>query len=48
MEKTCFLCGYDMDTETGLCKNPNCVRSKPLPAPNAGEKADETKKEKNE
>lgn len=45
MDKTCFLCGYDMDPETGLCKNPDCVRSKPLHAPKAEEKPEETKKE---
>lgn len=29
MTKRCFLCGSKMD-ETGLCTNPDCVRSKPL------------------
>lgn len=26
----CFLCHKKMDTKTGLCTNPKCVRSKPL------------------
>lgn len=31
MTKRCFLCGSKMDEKTGLCTNPDCVRSKPLP-----------------
>lgn len=26
----CFLCHKKMDSKTGLCTNPKCVRSKPL------------------
>lgn len=33
MEKTCFICLHKMDENTGLCTNPDCVRSKPLPDP---------------
>ena len=33
MAKRCFLCGAKMDENTGLCTNPDCVRSKPLPDP---------------
>lgn len=33
MEKTCFICLHKMDKNTGLCTNPDCVRSKPLPNP---------------
>lgn len=35
----CFLCHRKMDKKTGLCTNPNCVRSKPI-------KSDEKKEEK--
>lgn len=27
----CFLCHRKMNEQTGLCTNPKCVRSKPLP-----------------
>lgn len=27
----CFLCHRKMDEKAGLCTNPKCVRSKPLP-----------------
>lgn len=33
MEKTCFICLHKMDENTGLCTNPDCVRSKPLSDP---------------
>lgn len=33
MVKRCFLCGSKMDESTGLCTNPSCVRSRPLPTP---------------
>lgn len=33
MEKTCFICLHKMNENTGLCTNPDCVRSKPLPDP---------------
>lgn len=33
MEKRCFICMSKMDESTGLCTNPNCVRSKPLSTP---------------
>lgn len=33
MEKTCFICLHKMDENTGLCTNPDCVRSQPLPDP---------------
>ena len=36
----CFLCHRKMDEKTGLCTNPKCVRSQPLP-----EKKEEEKKE---
>ena len=26
----CFLCHKKMDEKTGLCTNPDCVRSKPI------------------
>ncbi len=39
-EKRCFLCLSKMDEKTGLCTNPNCVRSKPLPPPEEKEKDD--------
>lgn len=35
MEKTCFICLHKMDESTGLCTNPECVRSQPLPRPKA-------------
>lgn len=35
MEKRCFLCMHKIDGATGLCTNPECIRSKPLPAPKA-------------
>lgn len=35
MTKRCFLCGSKMDENTGLCTNASCVRSQPLPAPEA-------------
>lgn len=35
MTKRCFLCGAKMDENTGLCTNPDCVRSQPLPNPEA-------------
>ena len=35
MTKRCFLCGAKMDENTGLCTNPDCVRSQPLPHPEA-------------
>lgn len=37
MEKTCFICLHKMDESTGLCTNPECVRSKPLPKPKSVE-----------
>lgn len=33
MDKRCFLCLHKIDESTGLCTNPSCVRSKPLPTP---------------
>ena len=27
----CFLCHRKMNEKTGLCTNPKCVRSQPLP-----------------
>jgi len=30
MAKRCFICKKKMDEKTGLCTNPDCVRSKPL------------------
>lgn len=46
-EKRCFLCMSKMDESTGLCKNPKCVRSKPLPEPKAAQyvKTEEKKEE---
>lgn len=35
MEKTCFICLHKMDENTGLCTNASCVRSQPLPNPEA-------------
>ena len=35
MEKRCFLCMHKMDESTGLCTNASCVRSQPLPDPEA-------------
>ena len=37
----CFLCHKKMDKKTGLCTNPKCVRSQPLP----GKKDNEEVKE---
>ena len=37
----CFLCHKKMDSKTGLCTNPKCVRSKPLePKEDSEEKKD--------
>nr|DAF82073.1 MAG TPA: Protein of unknown function (DUF1588) [Caudoviricetes sp.] len=37
----CFLCHKKMDSKTGLCTNPKCVRSKPLtPKEDSDEKKD--------
>lgn len=35
MTKRCFLCMHKMDENTGLCTNASCVRSQPLPDPEA-------------
>lgn len=50
MDKRCFLCMSKMDEKTGLCTNPECIRSKPLPEPKAAkyggeEVVDENKQE---
>lgn len=36
----CFLCHRKMDEKTGLCTNPKCVRSQPLPEKEETEKKD--------
>lgn len=38
----CFLCHKKMDEKTGLCTNPNCVRSKPV-TEKQGEKDEKNK-----
>lgn len=45
MTKRCFLCGSKMDENTGLCTNQSCVRSKPLPKPQAEKAANEKTEE---
>lgn len=45
MTKRCFLCGSKMDENTGLCTNASCVRSQPLPDPEA--KTETTKEKQN-
>ncbi|GEM_PF-670827 len=50
MVKRCFLCMSQMNEQTGLCTNPKCIRSQPLPTPKAakyGAEPDE-KEEKQE
>lgn len=39
----CFLCHRKMDEKTGLCTNPNCVRSKPLKPKTTTEETEEKK-----
>lgn len=39
----CFLCHRKIDKKTGLCTNPNCIRSKPI-----NEEKEKGKEEKNE
>ncbi len=48
MEKRCFLCMSKMDESTGLCTNPECVRSKPLPEPKAAKYGVNKEEEKQE
>lgn len=45
MEKRCFLCMHKIDGATGLCTNPECVRSQPLPAPKVEKYSVEQNKE---
>lgn len=45
MTKRCFLCLHKIDESTGLCTNPSCVRSKPLPKPQAEKAANEKTEE---
>jgi hypothetical protein len=48
MEKRCFLCMHKMDESTGLCTNPDCVRSQPLPDPNPEAKTETTEEKQTE
>lgn len=45
MTKRCFLCMHKMDENTGLCTNASCVRSQPLPDPEAKAETTENKAE---